>query len=147
MRPTDPQPPFDISFRATTDADGNYRIVNIPPGSYQISPRAGAYVVLDTDNRTGRNLVLSEGDAVDGIDFSLVRGGVITGKITDAEGRPVIEQRVNVMVGETLPNQRGPYYGIMGVETDDRGVYRIFGLKPGKYSFRQGRESRVVMTD
>ena len=42
-------------------------------------------------------LLLSEGEDVQGIDFSLVRGGVIAGKVTDADGRPIIEERITVV--------------------------------------------------
>ena len=39
----------------------------------------------------------AEGEAVTKIDFVLVRGGVITGRITDSEGHPLIGERVNVL--------------------------------------------------
>ena len=45
-------------------------------------------------------MILSEGENVEGIDFSMVRGGVITGKVSQADGRPVIEERINVVPAE-----------------------------------------------
>ena len=45
----------------------------------------------------GRVLNLSANEAVEGIDFKLTRGGVITGRITDADGRPVIEERISLI--------------------------------------------------
>ena len=31
------------------------------------------------------------GESTEGVDFALTEGGVITGRVTDAEGRPVVE--------------------------------------------------------
>ena len=38
-------------------------------------------------------MILTEGESVDGIDFTLVKAGVITGKVLDADGKPVVEER------------------------------------------------------
>jgi plasmid stabilization system protein ParE len=45
---------------------------------------------------TGKTVTIAEGETVEKIDFSLVRGGVITGRVTDADGAPVIGQRINL---------------------------------------------------
>jgi protocatechuate 3,4-dioxygenase beta subunit len=60
-----------------------------------------------------------------------VRGGVITGKVTDEQGHPVVEERVNLLV--VLDPKRGGSYRGHTVATDDRGIYRIFGIRPGQY--------------
>ena len=39
---------------------------------------------------------MSEGAAAEDVDFSLSLGGVITGKITDGDGRPVIGERISL---------------------------------------------------
>src|SRR5438876_8684109 len=99
IRDLDFSPQPSPAIRATTDQDGNYRISNIPAGNYQISPMAPAYVVSDPvwPNARAKTLLLAEGEDVQGIDFSLARGGVITGKVTDADGRPVIEERLTIV--------------------------------------------------
>jgi len=137
-----PQPPPAI--KATTDADGNYRITGIPAGSYQVSPMAPAYVVTDlmATRERGRTLLLAEGEDVQDVDFSLERGGVIAGRVTDANGRPVVEERLTlVSADQSKQNQQnfGPFMGA-GATTDDRGVYRIYGLPPGQYKISVGRD-------
>ena len=137
-----PQPPPAI--KATTDADGNYRITGIPAGSYQVSPMAPAYVVTDlmATRERGRTLLLAEGEDVQDVDFSLERGGVIAGRVTDANGRPVVEERLTlVSADQSKQNQQaiGPFLGA-GSITDDRGVYRIYGLPPGQYKISVGRD-------
>ncbi len=122
------------ALKDTTDQDGNYRIANLPAGNYQIRPLAPAYTMVDENiSRAGKLLLLAEGEDVQGIDFSLVRGGVITGKVTDPEGRPVVEERLTI-----VPDDQGNYRGQRQVvagrfQTDDRGVYRIFGIPAGRF--------------
>src|SRR6185503_4057173 len=110
--------------RATTAQDGNYRITNLLPGTYQVAPFAPGLV---RDNELfQKSVVIEEGDNIADINFSMVHGGVITGKITDADGRPMVEQEVNLDVVD------GPYsqipFNAGGTMTDDRGIYRAFGL-------------------
>jgi protocatechuate 3,4-dioxygenase beta subunit len=119
------------TYRATTNEDGIYRISNIASGNYQVAPAAPGMLIADVDNSSGQGLVISEGDNVEGIDFNLIRGGVVTGKITDANGRPLIEQAVALRPVDAQ-NQRGGDR-ISGGLTDDRGIYRMFGIRPGHY--------------
>src|SRR5882672_6410550 len=88
----------DSSLKATTDQDGKYRITDVPAGSYQVTPVAPAFVISDVNKSWGQSLIITEGDNISGIDFDLVRGGVITGKVTDADGHPVMEERLSLLV-------------------------------------------------
>ena len=127
--------------RATTDEDGRYRLTGVPAGSYTIAPFTPAFVVPAETSyaQPGKTITLSEGEEVDGIDFSLTRGSVITGRVTDADGRILIEQRVNIIRvderGQRLPSS---YFNRFGFGTDDRGVYRLYGLAPGRYKVSVG---------
>jgi protocatechuate 3,4-dioxygenase beta subunit len=118
-----------------TDAEGNYRIENVPAGNYRIMPAARAYVSTDEANRE-RNLVVNKGDTIEHIDFALVPGGVITGKVVDAEGKPMVEEFVQVF---TVTENQSVYGGYTSTSTDDRGVYRMYGLRPGSYRVAAGR--------
>lgn len=120
-------------FRSTTDQDGNYRIANVPPGKYDVIVASPTYVPVE-----GRkSLIVNRNETVENIDITLERGGVITGKVTDADGRPVIEEMVNVSaIKMTRPL---PYF--RNVRTDDRGIYRAYGLPAGSYTVSAGREA------
>lgn len=128
-------PQMAPAVKAVTDADGIYNLIDIPPGTYQIVPMAPAYVVTDYTSfgGLGKGLILNAGERVSGIDFSIVRGAVVTGKVTHSDGKPVIDESVYLVAAEQ-PNRRGPQYiGSSRFHTDDRGVYRMFGIAPGRY--------------
>ncbi|HUS11691.1 MAG TPA: carboxypeptidase regulatory-like domain-containing protein [Pyrinomonadaceae bacterium] len=129
-------------LKTITDQDGNYRITGIPPGNCQVLPIAPLYVQPDlTIGRGGKMLILSAGENVQGIDFSLERGGVITGKVTDADGRPVIEERITISPeGQTKSRgEQMPFAGLGRFVTDDRGIYRIYGVPEGRYRVAVGQ--------
>lgn len=121
------------NIRGVTDSKGEYRITNISPGSYNVSPSATAFVAENESNST-RTLIVNEGDKIENLDFSLIRGGVITGRVVDSDGVPVIEEEVYLTT-------YGSRYGspLPAAITDDRGIYRIFGLRPGKYIVAAGK--------
>jgi hypothetical protein len=127
--------------KAVTDQEGNYRLTKIPPGTYQISHFAPIYVLAEQmpPGWRGKSLILAENDDVQNIDFSLERGGVITGKVTDAEGRPAIEESVTLSAEvQNKTEGSGPVYGGNRYMTDDRGIYRMYGVAPGRYKISAG---------
>lgn len=137
-------------LKATTDGEGNYRIKDVPPGKYQVVSMSQIYVEPNSPASPGRerSLVLGEGEEVTGIDFSLERGGVITGKITDADDRPVAEERVTIVPADYVedPNRRFPPVGVGSFFTDDRGVYRVFGIPEGRYKIYVGQGGENVFS-
>lgn len=142
LTPSDrgPGPQRTLPARVTTDEEGRYQLTGVPAGSYTIAPFTPAFVLPAETSyaQPGKSVTLSEGEEVEGMDFSLTRGGVITGRVTDAEGRPIIEQHVNIIRlderGQRLPTS----YSTFGFSTDDRGVYRLYGLAPGRYKVSVG---------
>ncbi len=78
--------------RSSTDADGRFRLSVERPGRFRLLPSAPAYVPANPES-AARVITLAPGDGVSNADFSLVRGGVITGQITAPNGRPAIAER------------------------------------------------------
>jgi uncharacterized protein DUF4198 len=135
--------------KAKTDEDGRFLLTGLEPGRYLIIPTSPIYV--DPSNkRVGPNsktLILAEAEAVEGIDFALATGGVITGRVTDANGQPAVEERVTLT--QLIEVAHGASHGISRhssslAETDDRGVYRIYGLSAGRYILSAGDPSLTV---
>jgi protocatechuate 3,4-dioxygenase beta subunit len=131
-----------IAAKTITDEEGNYRLTGLTAGTFKIVPVAKSLAVgPDAKTRQlGQSVNVAEGESITKVDFALVRGAVITGKITDAEGNPVIGERVSVV--RTDATDEGAAMGFMdGVRnrTDDRGIYRIYGLGPGNYRVSVGQ--------
>ena len=128
--------------RARTDQTGSYRITNLPAGTYAISTVTPSLVPANQSD----SVVLAEGEEVQDVNFLLVPGGVITGKITDSEGEPVIGEPVRISrVHERFPSRSSSTLMarlFIDDSTDDRGVYRAFGLPPGKYKVSVGESDR-----
>jgi hypothetical protein len=128
--------------RGTTDEDGRYRLLNIPAGRYYIRPVAPTFVLANENRPRGqaRAVVVEEGEAIEGVNFSVTRGAVITGRVTNAEGRPVISEMVRLEMldeqGQKLPLYYSSYSD--NFRTDDRGIYRIYGLPAGRYRVSVG---------
>ena len=137
--------------RATTDNEGRYRLSGLSAGTYQVMPLAPTMVaaVNNFDYRiyygTGKSVMLNESESVDDIDLSLVRGAVITGRITDAEGKPVVEEAIRLSFvdqsGQQTASGSGYANNYMMYRTDDRGIYRLYGLPPGFYKVSVGRDA------
>src|SRR5215475_12136369 len=139
------------SFAATSDAEGRFHFAGLQPGGYWISPHAYAYVPanqsLNARNRGG--IVVGEGDTIDDVSIELVRGGVVTGRVIDEDGRPVVGSYVSLQSppGDRVISARFGSESVSGMgETDDRGVYRLFGVPPGRYLVSVGliRESHGI---
>jgi protocatechuate 3,4-dioxygenase beta subunit len=133
--------------RASTDAEGRYRIANVPTGRYRVRALAPAFTSPEEraggDVYTpGKNVNVGAGETVENVDLTLVRGGVITGRVTNAEGKPVIAEQVSVTEGDQDSRRRRSEWAInpYEFETDDRGVYRVYGLPAGRYVVSVGEE-------
>jgi hypothetical protein len=130
--------------RTLTDAEGRFRLNVDNPGRYRVVPVAPAYVSTNAQN-VAKVITVAPGEEVTGTDFALGRGGVITGQILTPEGRPAIAERIMVMpVGEMGQNRPTLDLPPAGFETDDRGIYRIFGLPPGRYLVSAGMAGEGV---
>lgn len=116
----------------TTDEEGNFRFTDLSPRPYSISVFGSReYVQPPAITGSGERRYYRPGENVN---IALIRGGVITGRVTNAAGEPVIGIRalaIRVRDADGRPIQTAT--GSLQRLTDDRGVYRIYGLLPGGY--------------
>jgi hypothetical protein len=123
-----------IVARASSGEDGSFRLEGIPAGSYTVSVDAPAFILKGATSRRqdGRSVSLAEGEAVEDFDLVLELGGVVTGRVTTEGGRPVVGEAVTLKRLE--PDGTTTYASVrQRVSTDDRGVFRVYGLSPGRY--------------
>jgi len=125
-------------YQVKTDQEGHYRISNVLAGSYEVSPNAPGFVV---SMRSGSSaIIVAEGETIDDVNFSLTKGAVITGRVTNSEGQPIVEQGITLQPVENNQIFRSQNMGSgQPNRTDDRGIYRIFGLAQGKYKVSVGQ--------
>ena len=146
LYPSDRTSPQRISVaRATTDYEGRYRLMNVPAGRYNIIAIAPT-MVGPSDGQYGdfgKFVTVAEGETVEKMDIALARGGVITGRITDADGAPVVEEQVRLNLAEKqlVQGRTFPSFNPFMFRTDDRGIYRIYGIPPGRYTVSVGESA------
>ena len=129
------------SLRDVTDPDGKYQITGVPAGKYQVIHLAPALIPKTDDssfNLWGKLLLIAEGETVEGFDLALMRGAVITGRVTDASGQPLIEEPVIIEPADSTNRPSSGRFSGIDQHTDDRGIFRIFGLPPGRYRVAAG---------
>lgn len=149
LRTSDVMNMYERLPRATTDPDGFYRIPNVAPGSYDVTPVAPGFVPANEKEQRSKSVLVGEDENIESINFTLVRGGVITGRVTDADGRAVIQQQVFIYRSDAFDQQsqpqaqQRPVFAMSGAQTDDRGIYRVFGLLPGRYKVGAGRSDDI----
>ena len=104
--------------KSKTDSEGRYRLNGLPSGQYQIAVLSPELTSSATSSDYGfffssssKSIFLAAAEDVVDFDLKLVRGGVITGRVTDADNRPVVEQRVilEILAEPGRPPNRVPY--------------------------------------
>jgi hypothetical protein len=119
-----------------TDADGRFEIKELLGGRYTLMVTKAGYVSMSYGQRRpeqqGTVLEITDGTMVDKIAFSLPRGGVITGTVLDEFGDPVAGAQVNALRFRYVNGARR-LAPSGGGSTDDRGIFRVYGLAPGDY--------------
>src|SRR5688572_8017483 len=153
----DGQPPRE----AVTDANGSYEVAQLPAGTFMVSASLDGYLSVAYGQRrvrlmeTGTEINLAPGQAVERIDISLPRAGVMVVRLTDEAGEPLANAQVEIQRYQYGANGErrltSAPTGVRGplARTNDRGELRVFGLMPGEYTVRatvRGIRSGVAAT-
>jgi Carboxypeptidase regulatory-like domain len=127
---------FATGRTTVSDAEGSFRVNNLDSGLYTLIANAPGYITVPADP----NAPPSYYRIGDSVRLELVRGGVITGVVTNALGEPVVAVRVRAGMVRDAKGQppKMASAGLMEQPTDDRGVYRMYGLAPGNYLVSAG---------
>lgn len=129
------------SMRTTaTDERGAFQFSALAGGSYTASVRAPGYIRADGSNESQ---YCRPGDYVT---LTMVKGGVITGIVRVPSGEPVIGAPVRAFRTKDLDGKPATVTASFAHKlTDDRGVYRLYGLAPGYYLVCAGGGARSYM--
>lgn len=129
-----------IARTTITDVDGNFRLNGLETGLYVVGANSPAYTSVPGDPDAPKYYRLG-----DSARLEMIRGGAITGTVTNAMGEPLIAVRVRAHMIRDAKGKvsRTPNFGGFEQPTDDRGIYRIYGLAPGTYLVSAGGSSFI----
>jgi hypothetical protein len=124
---------------AETDALGDYEVDRLPAGTYRVDFDAEGYqseYYDDVPTLEGSEPVdVVGGDLTSGIDAALTEDATISGTVIDADGQPLPDTYVGVLVGDD-------YQG--WTTTDTNGEYTVDGLAAGSYVVSFDHEDAVT---
>jgi protocatechuate 3,4-dioxygenase beta subunit len=127
-----------VSYTDTTDGAGKFVFEGVLPGRYTLSAERTGFLPQDYGARgaatgsPGSVLTLTAGEIMKDLNFKLIPQGVITGRVTDADGDPMPGVQVSVTQTYHARGQRG-LVPKGRATTDDQGSFRIANLSPGPY--------------
>jgi hypothetical protein len=118
------------------DSEGKFSFDDLPPAGYIVFAAAPGYIdeamATSDPNDWPRHLIGSQ------LKIKMIKGGVITGKVTNSKGDPMVGVPVRAVALNNAALSATDFLGTGAGESDDRGIYRIYGLRPGQYVVNAG---------
>jgi protocatechuate 3,4-dioxygenase beta subunit len=117
--------PTDQNHSAITDDNGYYAITNLNAGQYDVLYQAkdNEWTTIGNDN-----VKVTEGQTLKDVNFKLIKGGLITGKVLDEGTNEPIQNFWIGMFDKSSPERRG---SSAGATTDKDGNFQLRAT-PGK---------------
>jgi protocatechuate 3,4-dioxygenase beta subunit len=121
----------------TTDSAGRFEVAGLSGGEYTVTASRPGFVPVSYGEVTpgagqGGTAVTVARDARVEMTLRLSRGAVLTGRVIDEDGEPSARVQVRAMLVRSRGGSR-TLRPAGNAATDDRGIYRIYGLTPGEY--------------
>ena len=136
----------DPGASTTTDANGNFLMIEIEPGQYRLAGKRNGYLETHYGAKRptggGSTLTLTKGQKMEDLQLKLTPFGVIAGTIRDSDGEPMADVTVDIETGARYAAGRRRVQGYDTTSTDDLGQYRIANLEPGQYYVSAVAQSR-----
>jgi hypothetical protein len=125
-----------VASRTTlTDAQGQFVIDKLPAGQYSLTVSRNQFLMTSYGQKKpggpGSSFQLTDGQKAK-VSLQMIRGGVITGMVLGEDGDALSNTQVRAW-RYAMSNGVKRLQPAGGASTDDRGVYRLFGLQPGDY--------------
>jgi hypothetical protein len=132
---------YKALFSTETDGTGTFSIKDIEPGEYTLRTDKTGYYDLSRncdseDVQSDDDIKLAPGQHLDKLKLQLMASAVITGTVFDPKGEPLPDADVEAVSFEAFRGVRLLGNAVSPKTSDDRGQFRIYHLKPGKYFVR-----------
>ena len=146
-------------YATTSNSDGQFVLKDIVPGAYTFIATRSGFVNQRYQATSGSDggaiLSLKPGDKITDVLFRMTRAAVVAGRVTNEDGEAMSQVQV---VALRAPSEDEIEDGsasrkllpVFSSQSDDRGQYRMFGLKPGEYYIKatdSAEPDRNVPTD
>ncbi len=117
-----PSRPSTFGARVRTDDSGEYTL-RLAPGDYQVRARVqGAWLPWEEVQPSQREVTISEGQTLAGVDFTLVKTPrpVVRGRVLNPDGEPAAGVRLGILGDVTLEPA-----DLLRYETDAEGRFQV----------------------
>ncbi|HMC78746.1 MAG TPA: carboxypeptidase-like regulatory domain-containing protein [Vicinamibacterales bacterium] len=127
-----PDAPGDTTV---TDDAGRFIFAGLPAGRYNVGAAKATWIAVNhgaaRSGRPGSPVPLAAGQKLEVV-LRMARGAVITGVVLDHNNEPAAARPVRALRSAIVNGERR-LVATAAAMTDDRGVYRLFGLPSGDY--------------
>jgi hypothetical protein len=126
-----------------TDGLGRFVFQNVAPGTYRLAAARNGFIRQEYGQRIpagrpGTVFNVSPGQTLKDIAIRLTPTGTVSGRVTDPTGEPITGVPVQLMRYRYNSNGERTFQIAGTGRTDDRGEYRVYWLKPGRYYISAG---------
>jgi uncharacterized surface anchored protein len=148
--------PNGAPYGTDTDAGGHFLMDKLDPGNYSLSADRNGFLAEgyspDGNPRHRIQLKLAVEQNLKDVVFKLMPQGVITGRVIDEDGEPLVSVSVQLLMFQYQGGKRQLEPG-GATFTDDLGEFRLHHLRSGKYLISaswnarrsySGRQERIV---
>jgi hypothetical protein len=122
-----------------TDDQGRFEFTGLPAGRYTLRFSKASYAATmygaASVRAQGLTIALADGQRVADLVGTMMRGNVVTGRVVDERGQPIVGASVTVFERVTVGGKLTYRPTTAGSRTtDDRGVFRFYGFEPGEWT-------------
>ena len=133
---------FTVSIIAVTKTDdqGRYWLTGLPSARVALGVERNGYYTQKAGGHEGERIVLdcTQPEDCSEVNFEMGRAAAITGRVVDELSEPIADARLS-----SMPTGAQDSDFRRRAASDDRGVFRLANLRPGKYELRvRGSRSR-----
>ncbi len=122
------------AIHTMTGEGGEFRINGLSRGEYQVLVQKPGFTPELPGDRSGRKTIKVT-SSVSNVQLKISPFGVIEGRVTDQNGEPQKAISVQLIQVHVADGTRTALTS-RSVATDDRGMYRMWNLQPGRYYVR-----------
>ncbi len=139
------------TYSQSTDGEGRFAFGDPEPGIYTLTSEKLGFVTLPygarSDDSPAAELALDAGSELRDLSLTMTPLGIVYGRVTDQEGKPVAKAQMSVYryvsagAGRQLVSA-GLYDGLGA--TDDQGNYRVSHLASGRYYVKAAPPTTMI---